>query len=270
MIALKDIKDLVRKHADSFSGRGLSAEDREDATGRQTDDRYPISLFHLQMVRDLCEIFGDGQSVDELLVITLTRLFVEHEQGGTCLKLEADDFRPDGDSCEEYLHLEHREKGDYLYLRRDWECELAVREKVKALTAQRAEDSDEESRAAQFVFRRFNGDTVGWKYGGDQIAAVKSALANRFTIITGGPGTGKTTVVFAVLAELISHNPDIRIALAAPTGKAAQRMGESIADSAKQVTHWPNGIDEKNIANRLASLEGTTYHRLLNLNSREA
>ena len=263
MIALKGIKDLVLKHADKFFCRGLSAEDREDATGRQTDGRYPISLFHLQMVRDLCEIFRGGQSVDESLVITLTRLFVEHEMGGTCLKLEADDFRPDDDSREEYLHLEHREKGDYLYLRRDWECEWAVREKVRVLNAQRTEAPGGQSHAGQFVFRRFEGDTMGWKYGEDQIKAVNAALANRFTIITGGPGTGKTTVVFAVLAELISRNSDIRITLAAPTGKAAQRMGESIADSAKYVIHWPDGFDGTRIANRLALLEGTTYHRLL-------
>ena len=260
MIALKDIKDLVRKHADKFASSGLSAEDREDATGRQTDDRYPISLFHQQMVRDLCEIFGAGQSVDESLVITLTRLFVEHEQGGTCLKLEADDFRPDGDSCEEYLHLEHREKGDYLYLRRDWECELTVREKVKDLSAG---STAETSHAAEFVFGQTEEKTTGWSYGADQIAAVKSALANRFTIITGGPGTGKTTVVFAVLAELIKRDPAVRIALAAPTGKAAQRMGESIADSAKQVSQWPDGFDGNVIKERLAVLEGTTYHRLL-------
>ena len=263
MIALKDIKDLVRKDADRISTRGWCAEDREDATGHEADERYPISLFHLQMVRDLCEMCGDGKAVDESLAITLTRLFVEHEQGGTCLKLKDDDFRWKEGVGEEYLHVEHREKGDYLYLRRDWECERAVREKVRVLNEQQTVASGGQSLAAQFTFRRFDGDAEGWKYGDDQIKAVNAALANRFTIITGGPGTGKTTVVFAVLAELISRNSDIRIALAAPTGKAAQRMGESIADSAKYVIHWPDGFDGTRIANRLALLEGTTYHRLL-------
>lgn len=263
MIALKDIKRLVLKNADKIATKGWSAEDRENATGRKTDDRYPVSPFHLQMARDLCEMLGDGESIHEPLAVTLVRLFVEHEHGGTCLKLAEDDFRPTGAPCEEYLHLEHREKGDYLYLRRDWECERAVREKVKELSARSEETPAESSHAAEFVFGQTPENTKGWQYGEDQIAAVKAALANRFAIITGGPGTGKTTVVFAVLSELIKRNPGVRIALAAPTGKAAQRMAESIADSAAQVSQWPSGFDGVAIKERIASLEGTTYHRLL-------
>lgn len=263
MIALKDIKQLVLKNADRISTRGWCAEDREDATGREADDRYPISLFHLQTVRDLCEILGDGNAINEALAVTLVRLFVEREQGGTCLKLADDDFCPTDKSCEQYLHLEHRKNGDYLYLRRDWECELAVREKVKTLSAGSEGASAGQSHVAGFVFGVTAGNPAGWRYSEDQIAAVNAALANRFTVITGGPGTGKTTVVFAVLAELIKRNPAVRIALAAPTGKAAQRMGESIADSASQVSQWPEGFDKTDIKTKLAALEGTTYHRLL-------
>ena len=263
MIALKDIKELVRKNADRISTNGWRAEDREDAIGVKADERYPVSLFHLQMVRDLCEMCGDGKSVDESRVVTLTRLFVEHEQGGTCLKLKDDDFRPTGGACDEFLHLEHRGNGDYLYLRRDWECERAVREKVGSLADGAQKNDGEVSSAVDFRFGQTSAKPEGWKYGEDQIKAVNAALANRFTIITGGPGTGKTTVVFAVLAELIKRDSEVRIALAAPTGKAAQRMGESIADSANQVSQWPHGFDAAAIRKRLSMLEGTTYHRLL-------
>lgn len=262
MIALRDVKQLVLKKADNISTNGWSAEDRENATGHKTDERYPVSLFHLQMVRDLCEMLGDGNSIDESQAVTLTRLFVEHEQGGTCLKLAEDDFRPADNSCE-YLHLEKRGNVSYLYLRRDWECERAVREKVRELSTSSDGTCAGQSHAAEFIFGKTEKKPDGWKYGPDQIAAVNAALGNRFTIITGGPGTGKTTVVFAVLAELINSDPDARIALAAPTGKAAQRMGESISDSAAQVCQWPDGFDGAAIKERLASLEGTTYHRLL-------
>jgi len=63
-----------------------------------------------------------------------------------------------------------------------------------------------------------------------QQAAVFLAHARNFTIITGGPGTGKTTVLTALLAWEIKANPEIRIELCAPTGKAQKRMMESIAD----------------------------------------
>ncbi len=48
------------------------------------------------------------------------------------------------------------------------------------------------------------------------------------TIVSGGPGTGKTTTVVGVIACLVEMQPTLRIALAAPTGKAAQRMQEAL------------------------------------------
>ncbi|CAE6775258.1 RecBCD enzyme subunit RecD [Paraburkholderia aspalathi] len=66
-------------------------------------------------------------------------------------------------------------------------------------------------------------DEVDWQ----RVAAVM-ALSGRLTIVSGGPGTGKTTTVVGVLACLLDARADLRIALAAPTGKAAQRMQEAL------------------------------------------
>lgn len=66
-------------------------------------------------------------------------------------------------------------------------------------------------------------DQVDWQ----RVAAVM-ALSGRLTIVSGGPGTGKTTTVVGVLACLLDARADLRIALAAPTGKAAQRMQEAL------------------------------------------
>ncbi|WCM21198.1 exodeoxyribonuclease V subunit alpha [Paraburkholderia bryophila] len=66
-------------------------------------------------------------------------------------------------------------------------------------------------------------DEVDWQ----RVAAVM-ALSGRLTIVSGGPGTGKTTTVVGVLACLLDAQADLRIALAAPTGKAAQRMQEAL------------------------------------------
>ncbi|CAE6772468.1 AAA family ATPase [Paraburkholderia aspalathi] len=70
-------------------------------------------------------------------------------------------------------------------------------------------------------------DEVDWQ----RVAAVM-ALSGRLTIVSGGPGTGKTTTVVGVLACLLDARADLRIALAAPTGKAAQRMQEALLDRA--------------------------------------
>jgi len=49
-----------------------------------------------------------------------------------------------------------------------------------------------------------------------------------FSIITGGPGTGKTTMVARMLTEMVAREPELRVALAAPTGKAAARVSETM------------------------------------------
>ena len=68
-----------------------------------------------------------------------------------------------------------------------------------------------------------------------QMIAAANACLNRFSVITGGPGTGKTTTVTRLLAALISQQPNLRIALAAPTGKAAARLVESILAAKSQL-----------------------------------
>lgn len=66
--------------------------------------------------------------------------------------------------------------------------------------------------------------------GADQRAAVLSAVTRRFTVVCGGPGTGKTTSVVKMLLLLFLENPMLRVSLAAPTGKATSRMMQSVSD----------------------------------------
>ncbi len=66
--------------------------------------------------------------------------------------------------------------------------------------------------------------------GDAQTLAIATALALRFVVISGGPGTGKTTAVLKILTQLVNApgGETLRIALAAPTGKAAARLQESL------------------------------------------
>jgi exodeoxyribonuclease V alpha subunit len=79
-------------------------------------------------------------------------------------------------------------------------------------------------------------------------------MKRRLTIVSGGPGTGKTTTVVNLLACLLAHDPECRIALAAPTGKAAARMTEAIR---LRATHLPAETRER------LPTESFTIHRLL-------
>ncbi len=91
----------------------------------------------------------------------------------------------------------------------------------------------------------------------EQREAAEIALAQAVTVLTGGPGTGKTTTVARLLALLAEQAgaSRLRIALAAPTGKAAARLQEA-------VQHEVAKLDEADRA-RLGELQAMTLHRLL-------
>lgn len=74
---------------------------------------------------------------------------------------------------------------------------------------------------------------AGIKYAPGQREAIRSALENGVMILTGGPGTGKTTVIRALLG--IFESMGMKVALAAPTGRAAKRMSEATLCEAKTI-----------------------------------
>lgn len=73
--------------------------------------------------------------------------------------------------------------------------------------------------------------SLGLEPAPGQRTALRAALSSKLLIVTGGPGTGKTTLVRAILAAF--EEPGLRVALAAPTGRAAKRLAESTGREAK-------------------------------------
>ncbi len=95
---------------------------------------------------------------------------------------------------------------------------------------------------------------------GEQCQAVTKAVGGPLTLITGGPGTGKTSIVVAILrAALRAGLAPEDIALAAPTGKAAQRITESLHGTLERL-EAPN-VDDLRLLGALP--EAQTLHRLL-------
>lgn len=76
-----------------------------------------------------------------------------------------------------------------------------------------------------------------------QKQAVINALTNRFSILTGGPGTGKTQTVNALISCLSSLDSTTKIALVAPTGRAAKRISELTGKPAKTIHRYLNIMD---------------------------
>src|SRR5450830_388847 len=118
--------------------------------------------------------------------------------------------------------------GDRLYLRRYWRDETLVGEKI----AVRAQDLSTPPLAQVRQWLDILFDQPTQDGGPDwQKVACAIALRGKVAIITGGPGTGKTYTVASLLTLLFAVSPQpeqLRIALAAPTGKAAARLKQSI------------------------------------------
>lgn len=120
--------------------------------------------------------------------------------------------------------------GSLLYTRRNWRYELNVIERLKALSK-----GDSEAPSVEIPNEEdFN------HLSDEQRVAVVDMNTSRFSILTGGPGTGKTYTIARAVKLFMRTKPDLRLALAAPTGKAANRMTESLSgivkDGEKAVT----------------------------------
>jgi exodeoxyribonuclease V alpha subunit len=142
------------------------------------------------------------------------------------------------------------------------ERELAIR--LAALLSTRPEEqpnAEQLARALQDVIARpviVQGKRI--MMSDEQCRVVSASARTGLTVISGGPGTGKTSIIVAIMRLMVRLGVDpSKIALTAPTGKAAYRMGECVSESLNQIGER----DDVDRALLDAHLEPSTIHRLL-------
>lgn len=144
---------------------------------------------------------------------------------------------------------------DRLYLRRHYDLERRLAAALLRRAAASPPTAHDEHVVARLATLFPPASARSGAQGPDwQKLAVALALQGSLTVISGGPGTGKTTTVTALLACLLEAQPDLRIVLAAPTGKAAARMLEALRMRAAALP--------EQVRDRLPH-ESFTIHRLL-------
>jgi exodeoxyribonuclease V alpha subunit len=158
--------------------------------------------------------------------------------------------------------------GSRLYLRRFWQYEQQI---ITAITQRTEQSVPLDDKRLQEVLEQLFGDSekksVSGKHKTDwQKIACALAARSGFAVITGGPGTGKTTTVVKLLAVLqnlaVQENGRmLRIRLAAPTGKAAARLNDSISRQMDDLREKYAQSD--NVCNAIMAEKVSTIHRLL-------
>lgn len=151
--------------------------------------------------------------------------------------------------------------GHRLYLQRYWQYEVRLAERLRTLVDQPPDPVDTGPLGPEgglFDYTWIADDAVHW-----QAVAAATALRHHFTVISGGPGTGKTYTVLRLMDRLIrqalqqGEEPPV-IRLAAPTGKAAARMMESTRQGLA-------GVPDGETLRPYLPEEAATLHRLLGL-----
>ena len=182
--------------------------------------------------------------LDEWLAVLAASPWVRARDG-------AGDARGAGDAADRILILED----DAISLRRYWnyECRLA-----DALLARVAADAAGGAGAAGGAETASGAETAG---SAEAASGAHAGIGQRLRLVTGGPGTGKTTQVAQLLVAFAARAGGTpRILLAAPTGKAASRLSQAVRESLAALVR--DGEVDASIA-ALLPTEASTLHRLL-------
>jgi len=160
----------------------------------------------------------------------------------------------------------------WLFAAKYFAAKIEIEERIKVLFPEKNKPDDFDQKLKSVVQYYENNTEISDSKNGiclnhKQATAVVLGQEKNL-IITGGPGTGKTTAVCYLLWEIFKNHPEYcnyNLYLAAPSGKAAERMKESISDSLKD---FKENIVKENqlIFDKLTQTDSSTIHRLLSYN----
>ena len=261
--------------------------------------RMELSFLDYMTIRDLVE-FGDCQG-DTPFVFVLMAMFAGLQEGSLCLNLEqtqflhhlpADDRKSAhailGDflsalAAGRYQKLITKNGAEYmplvlddssgrelLYFQKYYVHEKRLKNRMEAFLKAAVSMTLQDQKIEALIDEIYSGPLairVGQNHtpiarDPQQIEAIRLALKTQFSIISGGPGTGKTSLMVNILRCLVREGiPMSRIILGAPTGRAAQRMTETVQSNVTSIQD-PSSDDST-----LLDLKGSTLHKILGYRS---
>ena len=228
-----------------------------DQIGDQAADWYQVwSKFLAHHAK-----FQHDHMQSDTVAECLKQLAIALENGDSALDLSRDDrsiakhaLADLGAFCAEYqgqkiVNYPLVWDAPFLYMQRYWALEYQLAQDIKRLLAE---------PVATYEVTQFLGLFEG---NVKQQQALQLGVNNRFAMISGGPGTGKTYTLSRIVAVLKKFDSSLRIAMAAPTGKAAQRMTEALNQAFSSPMLHQADLYHADFAQQSAQ----TLHRLLGL-----
>ncbi len=227
-----------------------------------------LDLGHLQLLADCYQAWSiDCQHFWSMLL----HLVSEVNNGSLCLDLQSEVF--DLFDVEQAINTWHQQSpshfqlagqpilmlvSDRLYWFKFHQAECDLIQSLERLTRNNQAISYPNNQITEAL--NMVAGSVKFTLTAEQKLAVATSLLKPFSIISGGPGTGKTTIMTSVLRALVYVGVDPgEIALAAPTGRAAYRMSDSLHSGLRSDLTKPLSSDEV----QLLQLEAHTIHHLI-------
>ncbi len=221
-----------RLTSDIFGIGFKRADEIARATGVDPRSRHRIEAAIIYVLRRAAQREGHTYLPEDELLAEAHELLSEHLNKPDALTRE--DIRGVMLMAESSGQLRMESDSGAVYLAKHYRCETYVAQKLSQIchTGTVTAPPDDIMEGVLDRVER----TLNIRYASEQKEAVQNAFANGIMVITGGPGTGKTTIVRGILEASEILGGGLRVLLAAPTGRAARRLSE-VTDHPAQTIH---------------------------------
>lgn len=219
--SIKIVKENPYILTEDISGIGFKTADKiARSLGVETNSPYRIQSGIKYVISQFCGLGNTYMPMEKLLKEGADILTVEQSE------IEESIYKSAGEGK---LNVDVVEGKKCVFTLPYYYCELGVTKNILSLTLNKYEDLKVDAAKEIADFEKKN-DIC---FADSQKEAIRGAIEDGIEIITGGPGTGKTTIIKCIIG--IFEKAGLRVLMGAPTGRAAKRMSETTGREAKTI-----------------------------------
>jgi exodeoxyribonuclease V alpha subunit len=225
-----------------------------NAAPYERDEKVPLSFFELDVVNYVLLGNEFNSEMPERLVAILTQALEDYKEYKKCLFVPVDQLKVAVDAVDQYIPTSiSNEKalgiarfspfqfkvvntsryGEVVYLAESRKREVYLAARIVQLSQAEPLKRYQEQDIVDAI-DAYN-KTASPRLSDEQFSVVKNVLQDKLAVITGGPGTGKSTIVRAIVSVLNGLDPKSKVTCVAPTGMAAYKLEQSAGKRAQTI-----------------------------------